>query len=1647
MPEKIGKYVVSERIGRGGMGMIFKAHDPVLERPVALKVISSEIEVTDELRARFFREAQACARLSHPNIVTIYDMGEADGRLYIVMELLEGDELRHLIAQRKVPLLEDRLSIMTQVCSGLGYAHQRGIVHRDIKPANIFLQRDGQVKILDFGIAQMANTGAGLTRTGLIMGTLRYISPEQVRGRADHRSDIYSVGAVFYELLALRPPFTGDDPMHLLEQLRTEEPPPVDQLDPSIPPALAGIIGRALRKDPDERYGDLAEMRTALEDVQTGLREEARHIGARLRQQQGRLLELRAQLADRVGALGEDETVPIIEERARLGAMQALERDLAARIATLERRIEQADQLAPAFQRASELLEGGQFADAVLELEAVVRDMPEHARAVEGLSRARAHVEAERRQQLAGRLLPEARAALAEGEYTLCLEILEQAAEIPLPPEVAQEVASLRGMAEGAATARESARRARQDAEGARARMAEARGRAQAAADTRYAAQLWSEAEAARAQAEAAFGQEAHASARSGFDAAAAAYRRFQDVAGEAERRALAAAEQARDQAADHRQRSLAEGAREYARERWEAAEARFAEAHAAFADRALDHAAGAFDEAAALYRRAEHTAWEAVQQERQRAEEARARMAAAREAALAEAPPESAPAVWDEAHARSTEAESALGRQAFVEAREAFDRAAATYHRFQEGAREAQRQAREAAARAREQAQPARASALAAAAPAYAQSVWDAAEARLSAGEAAVLAESPGPAAECFNEAAALYARALHEAGEARRQQQQEAEQARQTMAERRHAALSAEAASYAPADWHDAEAAAGAGDGAVTREAYQEAREGFARAAALYTRAEGRAREELRIIEKARADAERARASAAGARRTAADGQAPQYAPGEWQAAEQAEARADQASSRGDFPAARALFAEARRQYAAAAQAASIAVEAEDRRVDAMVSDARHLLSRGDVAASLRRLNEALRLRPGHAKAQEVRREAEERQRQTAAAEAAISAERRLEARRSQEACALARQAAAEAQAPGRAPDPWRLAEDAVARARVALERDDLAAASALFADAAGLYAGATRAAADARDAEDRMLRPGDPVADRLRREAESTRHGAEADETVWGGVSDVAQTATPGALHPTGAAADGQGGLGRSGHPVAATPTRGGPARIGMRRGPIIVLGALAAVIVLAVASWTLWLSPPEVWPPPAILTLQEQAVTTRNEAVRAGAEHAAQFALARSKEGAAEAALGRRDARAAERGYREAIAGYGLARGEVEQGRAAAVAAASAAAGARKKAETAAAPGRAAALWDKGEVAHREATAALERHLFDGARTLFGEAERLYGEAQQAAVAAVDARERDEAERARRIAAAARREAERADARHLAPRTFEPAQQKEQEAEASVERDPAAARAAFREATRGYKQATQEATVQSTARQRTGAEQARARMTEARRQAEQVAAGQRAPVLVDWALRKEREAAAAFERQDYTLAERLYGDALVDYETTAREARMAADRAASAQLSAEQARRRMTAYRERAQKTEADRLASDLFAIARAREAGADELLRRRSFPLAMEAYGEVGDRYLAAGRQAQDRRDADAAQAVMQSEKQRAIRNAPEYKDALAEERQGASAYERLQYREAAERFRTAQALYARATARTAAPPPAPAGPR
>ena len=263
MIEQIGKYKILEKIGQGAMGEVYKAHDPVLNRFVAVKTISADLGADDMLRKRFQREAQSAARLNHPNIITVYDYGEEQGKIYMAMELLEGSDLKQAIAARALPDLAGRLAIMEQICDGLAFAHAHEIVHRDLKPANIHLLADGQVKIMDFGLARLG--GSEMTRTGMVMGTPHYMSPEQVRGeRADARSDVFALGCVFYELLTYRKPFDADSMHSVLFKVMQEEPPPVHDLAPGIPAVLAQVVERAMAKDATQRFQNAGEFRSAL---------------------------------------------------------------------------------------------------------------------------------------------------------------------------------------------------------------------------------------------------------------------------------------------------------------------------------------------------------------------------------------------------------------------------------------------------------------------------------------------------------------------------------------------------------------------------------------------------------------------------------------------------------------------------------------------------------------------------------------------------------------------------------------------------------------------------------------------------------------------------------------------------------------------------------------------------------------------------------------------------------------------------------------------------------------------------------------------------------------------------------------------------------------------------------------------------------------------------------------------------------------------------------------------------------------------------------------------------------------------------------------------------------------------------------------
>jgi serine/threonine-protein kinase len=262
--DRIGRYELIERVGRGGMGVLYRGRDPVLEREVAIKVMSGDFSADEGARARFFREARAAARLQHRNIVTIYEFAEDHGTPYIAMEFLRGRSLAARMSMDPPLTLVQKLDIVTQLCTGLHYAHEQGIVHRDVKPGNIWLMDDGTVKLLDFGIAKIA--ASTMTHGGSVLGSAAYMAPEQVAGREiDGRADVFAAGVVLYELIARRKPFEGDAPTAVMMKIIHDEPPPIRHFAPEIPATLVNAITKALYKDPDRRFmhaGDLgAELR------------------------------------------------------------------------------------------------------------------------------------------------------------------------------------------------------------------------------------------------------------------------------------------------------------------------------------------------------------------------------------------------------------------------------------------------------------------------------------------------------------------------------------------------------------------------------------------------------------------------------------------------------------------------------------------------------------------------------------------------------------------------------------------------------------------------------------------------------------------------------------------------------------------------------------------------------------------------------------------------------------------------------------------------------------------------------------------------------------------------------------------------------------------------------------------------------------------------------------------------------------------------------------------------------------------------------------------------------------------------------------------------------------------------------------------
>lgn len=283
MISHLGRYEIISELGRGAMGVVYKAHDPFIERYVAIKTINLQpLSATErkQYEARFFQEAKAAGHLNHPNIVTVHDLGESGDIAYIAMELMEGRELQHVLDGPRRLSIEDALDIAIQVASGLSYAHQRGIVHRDIKPSNIMLLGNNHVKIVDFGIAKMP-TSMSLTHAGLVMGSPLYMSPEQVESKTiDARSDLFSLGVVLYQMLTWQRAFTGHDVMSVMYGIVHNEPERPSAFNSQVSEMLEAVVMRCLKKKPEERYAnadelakDLQKCRDELVRVKLGLAE------------------------------------------------------------------------------------------------------------------------------------------------------------------------------------------------------------------------------------------------------------------------------------------------------------------------------------------------------------------------------------------------------------------------------------------------------------------------------------------------------------------------------------------------------------------------------------------------------------------------------------------------------------------------------------------------------------------------------------------------------------------------------------------------------------------------------------------------------------------------------------------------------------------------------------------------------------------------------------------------------------------------------------------------------------------------------------------------------------------------------------------------------------------------------------------------------------------------------------------------------------------------------------------------------------------------------------------------------------------------------------------------------------------------------
>jgi serine/threonine protein kinase len=400
LPPRVGRYEIVDRLGAGGMGEVYLATDPLLQRTVAVKVLPGGDE---ELRERFNREARSAASLRHTNVVTIYDIGEDHGQPFIAMEFVDGESMAEII-HRKAPLtVAQRLQMIIELCAGLGHAHRVGIIHRDIKPGNMMITIEGTLKVLDFGLARLLASASqtGLTRAGTVLGTPHYMSPEQIEGTpVDQRSDIFSVGLVLYELLSYQKAFSGESAHVVLHNILHKTPTPIRELLPTIDLELERIVAKGLEKSPPSRYQALEQLSSDLDRVRGRLTDET-DVSTVVRPSR---LGVRQRESDRRAG------------RTPGGTPRNLEALAQRRVAQVEAHL----------AKAATHFTDGDFAAAISECENALLLDPRADRALDLLDRAQLAIE----DAQAGRWLQEARALLSSGELTSADALIEQSLKL-----------------------------------------------------------------------------------------------------------------------------------------------------------------------------------------------------------------------------------------------------------------------------------------------------------------------------------------------------------------------------------------------------------------------------------------------------------------------------------------------------------------------------------------------------------------------------------------------------------------------------------------------------------------------------------------------------------------------------------------------------------------------------------------------------------------------------------------------------------------------------------------------------------------------------------------------------------------------------------------------------------------------------------------------------------------------------------------------------------------------------------------------------------------------------------------------------------------------------------------------------------------